>query len=62
MSSAPENWRVFEAPVSGGPQGASQGTMTIFIAGPANNAEEDRLLADISGRVSAWNPTASPPS
>ena len=51
MSSAPENWRVFEAPVSGGPQGARQGTMTIFLAGPANNAAEDRLLADISGRV-----------
>jgi putative dehydrogenase len=51
MSSAPDNWRVFEAPVSGGPQGARQGTMTIFLAGPATNAEEHRLFADISGRV-----------
>ncbi|KIS27430.1 hypothetical protein TV39_10075 [Arthrobacter sp. SPG23] len=51
FSSAPENWRTFEAPVSGGPQGARQGTMTIFFAGPVPTAGEDRLLADISGRV-----------
>lgn len=51
FSSAPENWRAFEAPVSGGPQGARHGSMTIFLAGPATTAGEDRLLADISGRV-----------
>ncbi|WP_370181978.1 NAD(P)-binding domain-containing protein [Rhodococcus wratislaviensis] len=51
MSSAPDNWRVFEAPVSGGPQGARQGSMTIFLAGPDATPAEDRLLADISGRV-----------
>ncbi|MFC0450623.1 NAD(P)-dependent oxidoreductase [Rhodococcus jostii] len=51
MSSARGNWRVFEAPVSGGPQGARQGSMTIFLAGPATVPAEDRLLADISGRV-----------
>ena len=51
MSSAPDNWRVFEAPVSGGPQGARQGSMTIFLAGPGTVPAEDRLLADISGRV-----------
>lgn len=51
MSSAPADWQVFEAPVSGGPQGARQGTMTIFLVGPATTAAEDRLLADISGRV-----------
>jgi len=51
FSSAPENWRAFEAPVSGGPQGARQGSMTIFLAGPAPTDAEDALLAEISGRV-----------
>ena len=51
LSSAPDNWRVFEAPVSGGPQGARQGSMTIFLAGPDATPAEDRLVADISGRV-----------
>jgi 3-hydroxyisobutyrate dehydrogenase-like beta-hydroxyacid dehydrogenase len=31
--------------------GPRLGTMTIFLAGPAATAAEDRLLADISGRV-----------
>ena len=51
FSSAPASWRAFEAPVSGGPKGARQGTMTIFLSGPATTGTEDRLLADISGRV-----------
>ncbi|MEN0134581.1 MAG: NAD(P)-binding domain-containing protein [Rhodococcus sp. (in: high G+C Gram-positive bacteria)] len=51
MSSAPDNWRAFETPVSGGPQGARQGSMTIFLAGPDTLPAEDRLIADISGRV-----------
>lgn len=51
FSSAPASWRTFEAPVSGGPQGARQGSMTVFLAGPATTPAEDRLLADISGRV-----------
>jgi 3-hydroxyisobutyrate dehydrogenase/putative dehydrogenase len=51
LPSAPGSWRVFEAPVSGGPQGARQGSMTIFLAGPATTDAEDTLLADISGRV-----------
>lgn len=51
FSSAPNTWRAFEAPVSGGPQGARQGSMTIFLAGPAASDTEDKLLADISGRV-----------
>ncbi|MBB3082470.1 NAD(P)-dependent oxidoreductase [Geodermatophilus sabuli] len=51
LSSAPDSWRVFEAPVSGGPQGARQGTMTIFLAGPAPTDTEESLLADTSGRV-----------
>ena len=51
FSSAPGSWRAFEAPVSGGPQGARQGTMTVFLAGPAATDAEEKLLADISGRV-----------
>lgn len=51
MSSAPDDWRVFEAPVSGGPQGARRGSMTIFLAGPDATPAEDGLLGDISGRV-----------
>ena len=51
FSSAPDSWRVFEAPVSGGPGGARQGSMTIFLAGPATTDAEDKLLAHISGRV-----------
>src|SRR5688572_5724391 len=49
FSSAPDSWRAFEAPVSGGPQGARQGSMTIFLGGPATNETEDKLLTDISG-------------
>lgn len=51
FSAAPSAWRAFEAPVSGGPQGARQGSMTIFLAGPATNEAEERLLDELSGRV-----------
>lgn len=51
LSSAPAAWRVFEAPLSGGPQGAREGTATIFLSGPECTAAEERLLADVTGRV-----------
>jgi len=51
FSSAPGSWRTFEAPVSGGPQGARRGSMTIFLGGPATTDAEDVLLGHISGRV-----------
>lgn len=51
VASAPASWRVFEAPVSGGAQGARRGSMTIFLGGPATTEAEDRLLANISGRI-----------
>ena len=51
FAAAPDSWRVFEAPVSGGPAGARQGSMTIFLGGPPTTDAEDRLLSDISGRV-----------
>ena len=50
-SSAPENWRVFEAPVSGGPQGARSGSLTIVLAGPQPTDAEASLLADESGHL-----------
>ena len=37
--------------MSGGPQGARHGTMTVFLAGPAPTDAENTLLEDISGRV-----------
>lgn len=51
MPSAPDAWRMFEAPVSGGPRGARDGTMTVFLAGPERTESDDALLADIAGRV-----------
>lgn len=51
LSSAPDTWRTFEAPLSAGPQGARVGAMTVLLAGPATTEAEDKLLASISGRV-----------
>lgn len=51
VSSASVDWRVFEAPVSGGAQGAREGSMTIFLGGPSTTEAEDKLLANISSRV-----------
>jgi 3-hydroxyisobutyrate dehydrogenase-like beta-hydroxyacid dehydrogenase len=50
FASAPESWRGFEAPVSGGPQGAP-GLDDHLLAGPAPTDPENKLLAGISGRV-----------
>jgi len=51
LSSAPDTWRTFEAPLASGPQGARAEAMTVLLAGPATTAAEDSLLASISGRV-----------
>ena len=51
FTAAPAAWRTFEAPVSGGPHGARRGSMTMFLAGPADTDAEEALLAAISGRV-----------
>ncbi len=59
-SSAPDSWRVFEAPVSGGPAGARHGSMTIFLSGPPTTDAEDKLLADIAGRVFAMQSYGQP--
>ncbi|MEU3269634.1 NAD(P)-binding domain-containing protein [Saccharomonospora sp. NPDC006951] len=50
-SGAPENWRLFEAPVSGGAGGAREGTMTVFLAGPPREEADEALLSDIAGKV-----------
>lgn len=50
LPSAPSCWRVFEAPVSGGPRGARDGTLSIFLSGPERTEAEARLLDDIAGR------------
>lgn len=59
-SSAPENWCAFESPVSDGPQGAREGSVTILLAGPEPTDAEASLLADESDTSSTWTPTASP--
>ncbi|WP_167140607.1 NAD(P)-binding domain-containing protein [Diaminobutyricimonas sp. TR449] len=51
LPAAPPEWRVFEAPISGGPRGARDGSMTVFLAGPQPTPEEQAVLDDIAGRV-----------
>lgn len=51
LGECPANWRIFEAPVSGGPSGARDGSMTVMLAGPAITDTDQRLLDDICGRV-----------
>lgn len=43
-------WRVFEAPLSGGPQGALDGSMTLMLAGPEPNDADRSRFADMSGK------------
>lgn len=43
--------RVFEAPLSGGPKAAKQGTMTLLVAGPESTPDDEKLLRDIAERV-----------
>ncbi|MBG6238443.1 3-hydroxyisobutyrate dehydrogenase-like beta-hydroxyacid dehydrogenase [Mycetocola sp. CAN_C7] len=51
LGDAPTVWRTFEAPLSGGPQGARAGTMSLFVAGPEFTPSEETLVADAAGRV-----------
>lgn len=60
FAAAPTHWRTFEAPVSGGPQGARQGSMTIFLSGPQPTDAEDKILANISGRVFSMDSYGQP--
>lgn len=53
LPATPVAWRVFEAPVSGGPRGARGGTMSVFLAGPERTPADTALLAGLAGRVFA---------
>jgi 3-hydroxyisobutyrate dehydrogenase-like beta-hydroxyacid dehydrogenase len=44
----PTEWRVFESPVSGGPLGSREGSLSIFLAGPERTLNETKLLNDMS--------------
>lgn len=43
-------WRVFEFPVSGGPEGARTGTLSAMLAGPEPTAAERGVL----GGIASW--------
>lgn len=45
------SWRVFECPVSGGPNGSRTGTLTIFLAGPDRTDKEQALLSAITSNI-----------
>lgn len=51
LGDAPAAWRTFEAPLSGGPQGARAGSLSLFIAGPEFTADEEKVVGDAAGRV-----------
>ncbi|MEO5316247.1 NAD(P)-binding domain-containing protein [Pseudarthrobacter sp. CC12] len=51
LGDAPTEWRTFEAPLSGGPQGARAGTMSLFLAGPDFTPAEEKIAGDIAGRI-----------
>ncbi len=60
FSSAPGSWRAFEAPVSGGPHGARQGSMTIFLGGrhePEFRFCHHERLAAAEGKAVNQEPT-----
>lgn len=50
FSEAPADWRVFEAPLSGGPQGARDGSMTLMLAGPGSSNADRTRFADMAAR------------
>ena len=61
FSDTPAGWRVFEAPLSGGPQGALAGTMTLMLAGPEPSIEEEQRFADMAGTL-FWSPKYGQPA
>ncbi|MCG2623679.1 NAD(P)-binding domain-containing protein [Arthrobacter sp. I2-34] len=61
LSGTPAGWRVFEAPLSGGPQGALAGTMTLMLAGPEPSVEDEQRFADMSGTL-FWTPRYGQPA
>lgn len=61
LAQAPERWRVFEAPLSGGPQGARAGTMTLMLAGPEPSRDDEQRFADMAGKQ-FWTPHYGQPA
>ncbi len=59
-SFAQDGWQVFESPVSGGPQGARTGSMTIFLAGP--EPTKRIFLATSADTPSNWTHLGSLPA
>jgi 3-hydroxyisobutyrate dehydrogenase-like beta-hydroxyacid dehydrogenase len=51
LPTLPAAWRVFEFPVSGGPEGARAGTLSAMLAGPAPSGFERELLEGIASRI-----------
>lgn len=51
LPTMPRQWRVLESPISGGPQAARAGTMTVFLAGPRPTELERAMLGELSSRV-----------
>lgn len=47
----PEAWRIFELPVSGGPEGARTGALSAMLAGPVLEPAERALIDDIAQHV-----------
>lgn len=50
LNAAPQSWRVFEAPLSGGPQGARDGSMTLMLAGPEPSDDDRARFGDMAAR------------
>jgi len=51
LPTLPAAWRVFEFPVSGGPEGARAGTLSAMLAGPVPSGFERELLEGIAARI-----------
>jgi putative dehydrogenase len=51
LSAGRESWQMYEAPVSGGPEGARTGSMTMLVFGPETTAEQNAFFDLIAGTV-----------
>ncbi|WP_167133079.1 NAD(P)-binding domain-containing protein [Paramicrobacterium chengjingii] len=61
LSSTPTSWRVFEAPLSGGPQGARDGSMSLMLAGPEPSDTDLSRFDDMAERL-FWTSRYGQPS
>lgn len=51
LPTLPRAWRVFEFPVSGGPEGARDGSLSAMLAGPVPDDDERDILDAIAVRI-----------